>query len=222
MILERPSRSSIVALGEHRTGNREITDLLKKEDTLLRRLTQNSVYKQTDYLAFQVTLQQQLLAYSELEIQFQYDLATLNYLAGIQDTALVTLADPELKLLAFPDYSNSPFYHQYVLDSLKLRNDRSMIDINYRPKFNLFADGGYNSSLQFDPYKNFGFSFGFSVAVPIYDGRKRNFSMLKSTSRKEPDRRKEISSLINSTNNSTCYNDNWHPRNNLLTRSTNK
>src|ERR1700752_4903013 len=49
--------------------NREIENLLKQEDTLLKRLTQNNVYKQTDYLAFEVTLQQQLLSTSELEIQ---------------------------------------------------------------------------------------------------------------------------------------------------------
>src|SRR4030095_7342935 len=67
----------IVAFGEQLQLqlNREIIDLLKKEDTVLRRLTQNNVYKQTDYLSFQITLQQQLLASSELEIQFQYDLA---------------------------------------------------------------------------------------------------------------------------------------------------
>ena len=171
----------IIAFGEQLQLqlNREILDLLMKEDTLLRRLTQNNVYKQTDYLSFQVTLQQQLLTSSELEIQFQYDLATLNYLSGLQDTAMAILTDPQLKLLAIPDYSNSPFYRQYVLDSLKLRNDRSMVDINYRPRINLFADGGYNSTLQFDPYKNFGFSFGFSVAIPIYDGHQKKFQYAK-------------------------------------------
>jgi outer membrane protein TolC len=159
--------------------NREIEELLRKEDTLLRRLTQNNIYRQTDYLAFQVTLQQQLLSTSELEIQFQFDFATLNYLAGLVDTAVVILADPQLKLLSLPDYSTSVFYRQYVLDSLKLRNDRTLVDLNYRPKFNVFADGGYNSTLQFDPYKNFGFSFGFSLAVPIYDGKQKKMQYAK-------------------------------------------
>jgi len=159
--------------------NREIEELLRKEDTLLRRLTQNNIYRQTDYLAFQVTLQQQLLSTSELEIQFQFDFATLNYLAGLVDTAVVILADPQLKLLSLPDYSTSVFYRQYFLDSLKLRNDRTLVDLNYRPKFNVFADGGYNSTLQFDPYKNFGFSFGFSLAVPIYDGKQKKMQYAK-------------------------------------------
>jgi len=159
--------------------NREIAILLNQEDTLLKRLTQNNVYKQTDYLSFLVTLQQQSLSTAELEIQYQYDLATLNYLSGLQDTTGIALADPQLQLLSIPEYTNSIFYRQYILDSLKLKNDRSLIDLNYRPKINLFADGGYNSSLQFDPYKNFGFSFGFSIAVPIYDGRQKKMQYAK-------------------------------------------
>ena len=162
--------------------NREIGELLRKEDSLLKRLTQNNVYKQSDYLAFLVTLQQQLLTTAELEIQYNFDYATLNYLAGLVDTTggiTPELQDPQLKLATLPDYTGSVFYRQYVLDSLKLRNDRALIDLNYRPKINVFGDGGYNSTLQFQPYKNLGFSFGFSVAVPIYDGRQKKLQYAK-------------------------------------------
>ena len=162
--------------------NREIGDLLRKEDTLLKRLTQNNVYKQSDYLAFLVTLQQLLLITAELEIQYNFDFATLNYLAGRVDSAgapTTTLQDPQLKLPTLPPYTGSVFYRQYVLDSLKLRNDRAIIDLNYRPRINVFGDAGYNSSLQFEPYKNFGFSVGFTVAIPIYDGRQRKLQYSK-------------------------------------------
>jgi len=159
--------------------NREIGNLLREEDTLLRKLTQNNVYKQTDYLAFLVTVQQQELTTSELQIQYEYDFATLNYLSGLEDSITASLVDPNLKLLNIPDYYTSVFYRQYIFDSLKLRNDRSLIDINYKPKINVFADGGYNSSLQFDPHKNFGFSFGLSIAVPIYDGHQKKMQYAK-------------------------------------------
>jgi outer membrane protein TolC len=171
----------IVAYGEQLQlqSNRQIGDLLRKEDSLLRRLTQNSVYKQTDYLSFLVTVQQQELTTAELEIQYEYDVATLNYLAGINDTALIALADPQLRLVSIPELSTSVFFRQFVFDSLKLKNDRALIDINYRPKINVFGDGGYNSSLQFDPYKNFGISFGLSLAIPIYDGHQRKLQYQK-------------------------------------------
>jgi hypothetical protein len=38
--------------------NEELESLLKKEEVLMKKLTENTVYKITDYLNFQVTLQQ--------------------------------------------------------------------------------------------------------------------------------------------------------------------
>jgi outer membrane protein TolC len=159
--------------------SRHINDLLRKEDSLLKKLTQDNVYKQTDYLAFAVLLQQQLLNTSQLEIQYNFDYATLNYLAGIVDTFSMRLEDPRLSAGAYRDFPNSIFYRQFVLDSLRLANDRALVDVNYRPKINLFADGGYNSSLQYKPYRNFGTNVGLNLAVPIYDGRQRKMQYSK-------------------------------------------
>ena len=57
-------------------------------------LTQKNVYKQADYLSFLVTLQQQQLTRSQLSVQYKNDFATLNFLAGIVDTATTKLAEP--------------------------------------------------------------------------------------------------------------------------------
>ena len=81
-------------------------DLLKKEDSLLKILTQNNVYRQTDYLSFVVTLQQQLLTTSQLEIQYNFDYAALNYLAGIVDTVTMPFGGSSIK---FKDFWR--FYH---------------------------------------------------------------------------------------------------------------
>lgn len=156
-----------------------INDLLKKEDSLLKKLTQDNVYKQTDYLAFAVLLQQQLLNTSQLEIQYDFDYATLNYLAGIIDTFTLRLQDPQLSTGVYGDFSNSVFYRQFVLDSLRMAIDRALVDVNYRPRINLFADGGYNSSLVYKAYKNFGTSVGVNVAIPIYDGKQKKMQYSK-------------------------------------------
>ena len=171
----------IVAFGEQLQVdfNNEIITLLKKEDSLLKKLTQDNVYKQTDYLSFAVTLQQQLLNTSQLEIQYNFDYAALNWLAGIVDTTITSLEDPRLNTASFGDYRNSVFYQQFVLDSLKLVNERALIDMNYRPKISAYADGGYNSSLAYKPYKNFGTSVGLNISVPIYDGRQKKLQYSK-------------------------------------------
>lgn len=160
--------------------NREINDLLSREDTLLKKLTQGNVFKQSDYLSFTVTRQQQLLTTSELEVQYASDYALLNYLAGIQDTTTPPqLDDPKLSLNTLPEYTTSAFYRQYILDSLKIRNDRTLVDLNYKPKINSFADAGYNSSMTYMPHKNWGASFGVSLTVPIYDGHQRKLQYQK-------------------------------------------
>ena len=159
--------------------NRDIYALLEKESALLKDLTEKNVYRQTDFLAFLVTLKQEALLLRQLEIQFRNDHGTLNYLCGIVDTAANFLTDPAIELQSLPDISSSIFFRQFHLDSLKLRNDRSLIDFSYRPKANLYADGGWSSSLMYEPYKTFGVSFGITLSVPIYDGHQRKMQYSK-------------------------------------------
>jgi outer membrane protein TolC len=159
--------------------NREILELFQNEEVILKKLTQANIYKQSDYLTFYVSLQQQQLAVRQSDIQFRNDCATLNYLSGIVDTALIVLSAPDLQLGILPDIYTSSFYRQYTLDSLTLVNQQKTIDYSYKPKLNVYADAGYNSSLSFDPYKNFGASAGLNFSVPIYDGKQRRLKSLK-------------------------------------------
>jgi outer membrane protein TolC len=159
--------------------NRDIYQLLDKESNLLKDLTGKNVYRQTDYLAFLVTQKQEALLIRQLEIQFRNDHGTLNYLCGIVDTSATMLAAPVIELQHMPDISNSIFFRQFALDSLKLRNSRSLVDFGYRPKASLYADGGYSSSLMYEPYKNFGVSFGVTITMPIYDGHQRKMQYSK-------------------------------------------
>jgi outer membrane protein TolC len=159
--------------------SREIMDLYQSEESILKRLTQAGVYKQTDYLTFYVSFQQQSLIVRQSEIQFRNDCATLNYLSGIVDTSLVKLEAPDLRMGMMPDIFNSPFYRQYTLDSLNLINQQKAVFYTYKPKINLYADAGYVSSLQYEPYKNFGLSAGLNFSVPIYDGKQRKMKYQK-------------------------------------------
>jgi outer membrane protein TolC len=159
--------------------SKEIGNLLDKEDTVLKKLTTQNVYRQTDYLTFLVTSQQQKLATRQAAIQYQTDYLTLNYLSGINDTTIVNVSEPQIDLSTSLAPEASVFYTQYRLDSLKLRNARMVLDYSYKPKLNVFADAGYVSSLLTFPYRNFGTSLGFSVAVPIYDGKQKKLQYRK-------------------------------------------
>jgi len=153
--------------------NNEMLALLKKEETILKKLTEKGVYRQTDYLSFLVTIQQQEISISQAKIQFQNDVLTLNYLAGITDTTATFLTAPAIELAIVPEAESTVFYQQYRIDSLKLRNNDALIDYTYKPKINAYADGGYVTAFPSDFYKNFGISFGFNIIVPIYDGKQK-------------------------------------------------
>ncbi|MDB5253115.1 MAG: hypothetical protein JWP27_2284 [Flaviaesturariibacter sp.] len=153
--------------------NREVFELMQREEIILKKLTQSSVYKQTDYLTFYVTMQQQELTYLQAQIQYNTDYLTLGYLAGIVDTTIRRIEKPIVPDTVSTDLSASVFTRRYITDSLRLANERTLIDYEYKPRLGYYADAGYNSSLQVTPYKNFGFSAGISLTIPLYDGRQK-------------------------------------------------
>ncbi|MDN5287503.1 MAG: TolC family protein [Mucilaginibacter sp.] len=159
--------------------NQEVVTLLNHEEDLLKKLTRANVYRQSDYLTFLVTLKQQQLQLLQSRMQYKNDYSTLNYLTGIADTTYIELQEPGIHKTFRTDISNSIFFSQYKLDSLKLVNGRSLVDFAYKPKINLLADGGYNSDFSSQPYKNWGLSVGFSFTLPIYDGGQRKIQYHK-------------------------------------------
>ncbi|QEC65842.1 TolC family protein [Panacibacter ginsenosidivorans] len=164
---------TVYGLWQQYSFNKELYDLLKKEETILKVLTEKAVYRQTDYLTFLVTVQQQELQITQIKQQYQNEFATLNYICGLQDTSFVVIAAPALEPTMLTEIEQTIFYQQYQTDSLKLKNQDALIDYNYKPKLNLYTDGGYLSSLAVTPYKNFGISAGVSLNVPIYDGKQK-------------------------------------------------
>jgi len=153
--------------------NSEMLDLMVKEESVLKKIAENGGIRQTEYLSFVVNLQQQSLLLEKIRNQYQNSFAQLNYVCGIEDTTFTSLPDPDLRVENKPELFGSIFHHQFEIDSLKLANSDQQIDFSYQPKISIFADGGYNSSLAYQPEKNFGISAGFSLRIPIYDGGQR-------------------------------------------------
>ena len=159
----------------------DIIGLLQKEEVILKQLTERNVYRQTEYLTFLIALRQQQLNYRQVNLAFRNNYALLNYLCGITDTSAATLKEPGIHLNSLPEQSASVFFHQFLIDSLKLLNSRDLVTFSYKPRLNVYADGGYLSSMAYLPYKNFGLSAGFSLIVPIYDGHQRKLQYNKLT-----------------------------------------
>ena len=144
--------------------------MLRQEEQIVRKLTENGVYKQTEYLSLVVNLRQLEIHNLQSGIQSKTDLELLYALCGIDDTSHVNLAEPALVVILPEGPHGTLLYRQFELDSLKLTNADRQINFEYRPKFSVYADGGYLSSLSYMPQKNFGLSAGISLVVPIYNG----------------------------------------------------
>lgn len=160
-------------------SNKEVYQLLYTQQAILKKLVQSGLYQQTDYLNLQVALQSQEITVSQLIMQYKTDIATLNYLCGINDTGMVLLTEPDLSAIGYYDKSNSVFFRQFTIDSLKIANNKSMVDARYKPSVSWFADAGMQSSRPDLIYKSFGADFGLNLSVPIYDGKQRNLDYQK-------------------------------------------
>ena len=169
--------------------DQEIIHIFSQEDLVLKKLTQKSVFRQTDYLTFKVTQQQTELLQKQHLADFQNNYGLLQYLSGRNETETSTLQKPSFGLGENLDFQKSVYAQTFRTDSLKLANDIQLINYSYQPKLALFADGGYSSALIQTPYKNFGISAGLSLNIPIYDGHQRELSI--SQKKIELDTRKE-------------------------------
>jgi len=172
---------SAYGVGRQLAFNRETVDLLRREEAVFKRLTEQNIYRQTDYLTFLSSLRQQETTVRQLEIQYQNEFGTLNSLCGLTDTSTVQLALPALDLPLLPAVEQTVFYQKFTLDSLQIRADDQLIDIPYRPSVSLLGDAGYNSSFLSQGWKNLGFSVGASVSVPLRDGGQRRLRHAKTS-----------------------------------------
>jgi outer membrane protein TolC len=163
------------------TFNKELLASSKNEEIILKQLVEKGQYKTVDYYSFMVELKSQELLLNDLQIQYGKEISSLYTLCGLTDTICTQLSLPFIKLNSQVNEVNSPFFKRFFVDSLRIQNERLQIDRNYNPTVNWFADAGLVNNVPNDIAKNFGFSAGLSLSVPIYDGRQRklNYDKLK-------------------------------------------
>ncbi|UWX61792.1 TolC family protein [Chryseobacterium oranimense] len=154
--------------------SKEIIHLLDQEDIVLKKLAQAAVFKQTDYLTFKVTLQQNELTLEQQKANWQNNYSLLKYLSGIVDDTFEPVEKPLFSETLNPaSFDQSIYAKAFQADSLKLANNAEIIQYDYKPKITAFSDSGYQSSFTTTPYKNFGMSVGLGVTIPIYDGHQK-------------------------------------------------
>jgi outer membrane protein TolC len=159
--------------------NRTFLKLSRDEVAIIGHFVKNGVCKQTDYLSLLLETQSEEILVNQLEGLFRKELMLLNKLCGINDATWYDLEEPLLLIKGTPDVSKSPLYIQYKIDSIRIENERSAIDIRYKPKVNWFADAGFLTSNPWNFYKHFGYSAGINLNFPVYDGKQKSIEKQK-------------------------------------------
>jgi outer membrane protein TolC len=153
--------------------NKSFLGLFQKENEILIQFVKSGVCKQTDYLSLQVEIQSQEILVNQLKGELRNEIMLLNKVCGLNDTSLFDLEEPRIVIKGNADISVSPQYAQYKIDSLRIENEKSAIDIKYKPKVNWFADAGILTSNPWKFYRHFGYSAGVGLNIPVYDGKQR-------------------------------------------------
>lgn len=151
----------------------------KDEEIILKKLVDKGLYKQVDYYTFIVEIKSQELALNYLHIQYRKEVSALKALCGLTDTTLSQVVLPELEVNTNVNPSGFPFFKKFIADSLKIQNEKLIVDRNYKPSVNWFSDAGLLNNIPHYMYRNFGFSMGAGLTVPIYDGRQRKLNYEK-------------------------------------------
>jgi outer membrane protein TolC len=165
--------------------NVELHSFGLEQEKILKSLTENGIYKQTDYLSFMIDLQGQELEIKELNLQFRKQISDLYILCGIRDTGIFKPVKPELTDLPAVKQVGSALFMRFYLDSLRITNEKILIDRNYKPSVSWFSDAGLINNDPMVIYQNFGLSFGLNFTLPVYDGNQRNLNQQKLKSEED-------------------------------------
>jgi outer membrane protein TolC len=159
--------------------NRSFLKLSVEENEAVSRLVKSGIFRQTDYLALLVETQSQQILVTQLEGQYKRETGNLEQLCGINDTSRYKLEEPRLVIKGLPEISMTPQYLQFRIDSIRIENEKSAIDLRYHPKVSWFADAGFLTANPWNFYNHFGYSAGLNLSIPVYDGRQKNIEKLK-------------------------------------------
>jgi outer membrane protein TolC len=173
------------AAQEERNYQQEILVTLKKEAIILKNWTEKGIYRQTDYLLFQIEILDLERNIRDLDLQYRKEVWNLNLICGNGDTSFCILKIPEFNDIQAKTGENSVYFKQFLLDSLMIKNEKLLIDRRYQPAISWFADGGLVNNEPRYVYQNFGISGGLSLTLPVFDGNQRKINYEKIQMREE-------------------------------------
>jgi outer membrane protein TolC len=158
--------------------NEEIIKIIDDELTIMRSLVENGMIKQSDYIQLKIEADNQRINSKQILSDYYRELLQLNNLCGIADTTFRSLNTISLTFENIKSESN--FFRQYSLDSLRLYATREAFEAKYNPVLNVFVNAGLNAVALDNIQRRFGMSAGFNLSWVLMDGDQKSLNRQKT------------------------------------------
>ncbi len=147
--------------------------IINRQIDIVKKLVENGLSKQSDLKLLMIEREANVEQYAAARQSYHTHLMDLNLLCGIKDTTDAKLSDIFLSVRLRSDREPSLFTEQYRLDSLNTAASLRSFNLQYKPKLNLFVNGGIQFGDFSGWYRHFGMSAGLTFSWTIFDGRQK-------------------------------------------------
>jgi outer membrane protein TolC len=144
---------------------------LGEQLSILKKLVENALYRQTDLLLLQIEFKNYEVELNARMADYRNNFYDLNLLCGINDTAITEIQEIDLQLKS-SGLSGSQFITNYILDSLNILASLSIDELKYKPEVGVFADAGLNA-VYLPSFNRLGFSTGVTFRMNLFDGKQK-------------------------------------------------
>lgn len=140
---------------------------------IVRKLVANGLSKQSDLNLLMIEREANAELHTAACQDYHTHLMDLNLLCGIDEVTDVALSDISQPVRLRNDGEPSLFTEQYRLDSLDTVMSLRSFNLQYKPKLDLFVNGGLQVGDFAGWYRHFGWSAGLTFSWTIFDGRQK-------------------------------------------------
>ncbi|MDD3624003.1 MAG: TolC family protein [Proteiniphilum sp.] len=153
---------------------RNMIQVLQEQIQQMQPLVKAGIYKLIDLKLLEIELENNQIEEERLNGLYLDNFNALNLLCGITDTTLFDLDEISLDLNSLVQ-KPSLFTRQYKLDSLTVKAEQNIFNLQYLPQISVFGDAGLNATYQ-PGFNRLGFSVGLSVTWNLFDGHQRKIN----------------------------------------------
>ncbi len=140
---------------------------------IVQKLVESGLSKQSDLNLLMIEREANAELHTAACQDYHTHLMDLNLLCGIDESTDVALSDMNLPIRLRSDREPSLFTEQYRLDSLNTVASLHSFNLQYKPKLDLFVNGGLQVGDFSGWYRHFGLSAGITFSLTIFDGRQK-------------------------------------------------